>query len=64
MQRIANIGRRERQRRLAGGIVSLVIGAAVTVLLVATGAPPGWRVGTALPFLLAAFGYFQAREKT
>lgn len=60
----ANIGPRGRRKRLGAGLVafgvSLVLGAA----LIASGAAPRWRLVLALPLVVAALGYFQARDKT
>ena len=61
---VANIGRRERRRRLLSGVVGMVAGVGLSVVVVAVGAPIWWRLGVVAPFLLASFGYFQAREKT
>lgn len=46
------------------GVVGLITGITLTIVVVATGAPIWWRLGVIAPFLLAGFGYFQAREKT
>ena len=62
--RVANIGRHERRRRLLGGVAGLVLGAALSVVVVSVSAPFWWRLGVVAPFLLAGLGYFQAREKT
>jgi hypothetical protein len=62
--RIANIGPRERQRRLLVGFIGLGIGIAVAAWLIASGAPPRWRLALFIPLFAAALGYFQARDKT
>jgi hypothetical protein len=61
---IANIGPKERRRRLNGGLVSLAIGIGIIVVLLVTGASRPARL-IALPFFYGfAAGYFQFREKT
>ena len=62
--RVANIGAAERQKRLAFGMVALIVGAAIAVLLVYIRAPLIWRLPLYLPFLAGALGFFQARDKT
>ena len=61
---IANIGHRERRRRLVGGALPLALGVGLVAALVATSSPVWWRLGSVAPFIMASFGYFQAREKT
>jgi len=61
---VPNIGPRERRKRLTLGIAALAVGAGLSALLIATGAPRGWRLLAALPFWGAALGYFQARDRT
>jgi hypothetical protein len=61
---VPNIGPRGRRRRTVGSVVLLLVGIAATAAMAAsdTGAPT--RLLLALPFFGAAFGWFQAREKT
>jgi hypothetical protein len=61
---IANIGPRERRRRLAIGIGGIAVGAAATAALVVGGAATVWRATVFLPLLLGAIGFFQWRERT
>jgi hypothetical protein len=61
---IANISPRERQKRLIGGIVELVVGVAILALLVRLGVNPWWRLGLFIPFFGAGVGFFQWRDKT
>lgn len=61
---IANIGPRERRRRLGFGLVLLVAGVCVAAVLVGVGAHRLWRLAVFLPFWAGALGVFQAREKT
>jgi hypothetical protein len=61
---IANIGPRQRQKRLVIGIVSLAVSAGIAATLVWRGVAVGWRVALFLPLMSAAVGFFQWREKT
>lgn len=61
---IANIGPRQRQRRLVGGLVALAIAAALCAWLIASDAPRPWRLLLILPLFGAASGVFQHRAKT
>jgi hypothetical protein len=61
---IANIGPRERRKRLTIGLVSLGLSAAIAAALVSTGVAVGWRAALLLPLMSAAIGVFQWREKT
>jgi hypothetical protein len=61
---IPNISTAERRRRLISGIVALVIGLAVSVALMLTGANHWWRLLLFLPFAGAASGFFQWHDKT
>jgi hypothetical protein len=62
--RIANIGARERRKRLVWGAVASGVGAVIAVLLVIVGAPLIWRLPLFLLFYVGALGIFQARDKT
>ena len=62
--RAANIGPRERRKRLLTGAVVLIVGFAGLGVLIGAGLHPAWRLGLFVPFWLAALGYFQARERT
>ena len=61
---IANIGARQRQRRLVGGLVALAIAAALCAGLIVGDAPRWWRLLLVLPLFSAASGILQYREKT
>lgn len=61
---IANIGPRERQRRMRIGVVSLVGGVCFAAILVGIEAHWLWRLFLFLPFWAGAVGILQAREKT
>jgi hypothetical protein len=61
---IANIGPRERRKRLMFGLVSLTLSTAIAAALVSAGVAVVWRAGL-FPLLMAgALGVFQWREKT
>lgn len=59
-----NIGPRGCQRRKGMSWVWLGIAAALIVALAWQDAPAPWYALTAIPFLFAALGVFQAREQT
>ena len=61
---IANIGLGERRKRLRSGLVALGGGVVAAVALVTAGIPAVWRLGLFIPFVIAALGYFQARDRT
>jgi uncharacterized membrane protein len=56
---VANIGPRERRKRIIGGVVML----AVAVALVVTVSGP-WRPIIFVPLCLAGVGFFQAQQQT
>ena len=60
----ANIGPRERQRRLVGGFFFLAIAICVGGCLILFNAPRPWRLLVFLPTWAAAIGFFQVRAKT
>ena len=61
---VANIGPRERRKRLGAGIVAVVVGVASSGFLVYFGARPVWSLLLFFPFFIGALGYFQSRDKT
>ena len=61
---IANIGPRERARRLRVGAGAFGASVILELILIGTGVPRGWRATLFAPLLVAALGFFQAREKT
>jgi hypothetical protein len=61
---VANIGPRERRRRLRQGIVTLILGALLGVVMARAGVDPWWRLALVLPFWTGALGVSQAREET
>jgi hypothetical protein len=62
--RVANIGPRERRRRLILGVVTLAVGVAAVAALIIGGAGRGWIVLAVVPFWVGALGLVQARERT
>jgi uncharacterized membrane protein len=61
---IPNIGPRQRQQRIIGGVVGLTLAVGVTALLLVIGVARPVRLVVFLPFLMGTIGLFQAREKT
>ena len=61
---VANIGARGERRRRRTGYVWLALGLAGGVALVLLRAGPALQLLLFAPFLLAALGWFQAREHT
>lgn len=61
---IANIGPRERRKRLLGGVAAFVGGLIVLAALMVLGWERWWRLALLMPFWGAASGFFQWREKT
>lgn len=59
-----NIGRRERQRRLALGIGMCALGIGLAVPLIGVGIPRWWRLGFFVPFWIGVLGVFQALRST
>ena len=59
-----NIGPRERQRRLVGGLFFLAIAICVAGSVLVFKAPRPWRLLVFLPTWAAAIGFFQVRAKT
>ena len=61
---IANIGERERRKRLTVGIAALVLAVATSGLFVYFGVYPAWSLLLFFPLYVGALGYFQSRDKT
>lgn len=58
---VCNIGREHQRKRFRAGIVALVLAAAYTGWVVATGRPAGYYAGTFLLSTAGFLGYLQAR---
>ncbi len=61
---LANIGRRERHKRLLAGLVGLAAGVALEAVLVLLDAPTWWRLAVFSAFWLGALGVMQASGHT
>jgi hypothetical protein len=59
-----NIGPKQRRKRLNFGLVMLAFGGAGTALSVFPGFSRWLRLALFVPFALAGYGIFQAKEKT
>jgi hypothetical protein len=59
-----NIGPGQRRRRLAMGIVALVLGVALVVTLIWLEMGPGWMLLAFVPFFAGLLGLVQAHECT
>ena len=61
---VANIGPRERAKRMRFGICVLFVGGCFGAAMVALQVDRLWRLFLLLPFWAGAVGVLQAREKT
>jgi hypothetical protein len=61
---IPNISLAERRKRLLGGVIGLVITAAILAAMLVSGMDRWWRLALFLPFWGSTIGYFQWRDKT
>jgi len=61
---IANIGPRERRKRLVFGITALAVSIVISFLFVFTGVRPVFRLPLFIPLFVGALGFFQARDRT
>ena len=62
--RAANIGPRERRKRVVLGLVMLAVSVGIAAALMRSGASPFWRLGLFVPLWMAALCFLQARGKT
>jgi hypothetical protein len=61
---IANIGPRERRKRLVFGIVTLAASVVISFLFVFYGVRPVFRLPLFIPLFVGALGFFQYRART
>jgi hypothetical protein len=61
---IANIGPRERHKRLIFGIAALAVSIVISFLFVFYGVRPVFRLPLFVPLYAGALGFFQARDRT
>jgi hypothetical protein len=61
---IANIGPRERRKRVIGGVVMLIVAVALTIALLHAGVARAWRATVFIPLWLSAVGFLQAYHQT
>ena len=61
---IANIGPRERQKRLVFGVAALFLSVVISAVFVIEGVRPIWRLMLFVPLFAGALGFFQARDRT
>jgi hypothetical protein len=61
---LANIGPRERAKRLGFGVTSFALSVALAAWLVASGAPSLTRLVLVLPLLMSGLGFFQWQQRT
>ena len=61
---VSNISPAEQRKRLASGVIGVVLGVAILAVLLFAGADRLWRLALLPVFWGAASGYFQWRDKT
>jgi 1,4-dihydroxy-2-naphthoate octaprenyltransferase len=61
---IKNIGPKESRKRLAFGAAVFILTIFVLVIMIMTGISRWWRLFLFIPFMMAAIGFFQHKEKT
>ncbi|HVS60536.1 MAG TPA: hypothetical protein VHE82_07580 [Gemmatimonadaceae bacterium] len=61
---IANIGPRERRKRLVFGIAALAVSVVISFLFVLNGVRPVLRLPLFIPLFVGALGFFQAQDRT
>lgn len=61
---VPNIGPTGQRLRYAGAAVAIVVGLVAAARIILARQPAAEMLAPCLLFLAAAFGYFQAREKT
>ncbi len=61
---MANIGPRERRKRLVFGVVALFLSVVISAIFVVEGVRPIWRLWLFVPLFAGALGFFQSRDRT
>jgi hypothetical protein len=61
---IANIGPRERQKRLVFGVAALFLSVVISAIFVIEGVRLIWRLMLFVPLFAGALGFFHARDRT
>jgi hypothetical protein len=61
---VANIGPKERRKRLVSGLVLLATSGIIAAAMMAGSISRGWRMLLFLPLWAAALGVFQAGDST
>lgn len=61
---IPNISLKERNKRLASGVISFLAGLVAFAVMTIFDLSPWWRVALFPIFVAAAAGFFQYRDKT
>jgi hypothetical protein len=61
---IANIGPRERRKRLVFGITALAASVVISFLFVFYRVRPVFKLTLFVPLFVGALGFFQARDRT
>jgi hypothetical protein len=61
---IANIGPRQRRKRMRFGLIGVAIALAIGGALIGAQVDRAWRLVVLLPWLVAGIGVFQAIDKT
>ena len=64
LDRVANIGMRERRQRYVMGFVLLVVSAGLLVVLGRGAVSRWWRLWLMVPLWVSMLGFIQAREQT
>ena len=60
----ANIGPRERRKRLVFAVVALSLSVVISASFVVEHVPPIWRLSLFIPLFAGALGFFQSRDRT
>jgi hypothetical protein len=61
---IANIGPKERRKRLIFGLAAIAVSLVISFLFVLTGVPRLLRLTLFIPLFAGALGFYQSRDRT